>query len=84
MEIKNMKEENKKTKVRNVTVDAEFIRKAIVMRNRQKTFFSSRNPALIPLCKDAEAAFDKMLAEIVRDLESVVRQVEDALQSELL
>jgi hypothetical protein len=42
MEIKNMKEENKKTKVRNVTVD------------------------------------------IVRDLESVVRQVEDALQSELL
>lgn len=73
-----------KPKVRNVTVDAEFIRKAIVMRQRQKTYFSTRNPALIPGCKEAESNFDKMLTQILKDLEDIVSRVEEALQDNLL
>lgn len=77
-------EPKQKAKIRKVTVSVEFIRKAIIMRNRQKIFFETKNPAYIRPAKTAEAIFDAELSLIVKELRDMASKVESALQEGLI
>lgn len=73
-----------KTKVRTVTVPVEFVRMAVIMRQRQRKYFAERSPSLIEPAKQAEAEFDKLLAQISKDLQAAQTLVEEAIQEPLL
>lgn len=75
--------QDQKQKTKTVTVDVEFIRKAIVMRQRQRKFFSG-NKSWLAQCKTAERIFDKELAEISKGLEALQVPSDNASQDGLL
>ena len=76
-----MTDQNQKPK-KTVTVDVEFIRMAIVMRQRQRKFFS--NKSWLAQCKTAERIFDKELAEISKGLEALQTHSDNPTQDGLL
>lgn len=71
-------------KNKTVTVPVEFVRLAIIMRQRQRRFFSRRDPADIPPAKKSEAEFDKMLAEISKGLQAMKVELDNPSQDALL
>jgi len=75
--------QDQKQKTKTVTVDVEFIRKAIVMRQRQRKFFSG-DRSWLQLSKNAEKEFDHLLAEISKGLEALQVPSDNASQDGLL
>ena len=78
-----MTDQKQKPKNKTVTVDVEFIRMAIVMRQRQRKFFSG-NKSWLAQCKTAERIFDKELAEISKALEALQTHSDNPTQEGLL
>lgn len=78
-----MTDQNQKHKNKTVTVDVEFIRMAIVMRQRQRKFFSGER-SWLQASKNAEAKFDQLLAEISKGLEALQTHSDNPTQEGLL
>ncbi len=74
---------NLNRKVRTVTVDVEFIRKAVVMRQRQRKFFAG-DRTWLAAARNAEKDFDQVLAEICKGLDGLKKRSGDGVQRGLL
>ena len=76
--------DKKKPQTKFVTVPVEFIRLAVVMRQRQRKFFASRHPADLPPAKKSEVDFDAVLSVLCKELESLNIETDNPTQGGLL